>query len=65
MGSCIIYLTSFSVFIGGKSGPEYEKKKEKEKRWAKKYTLFPENTQRYLTAVCTLKIMCLNFRPEK
>lgn len=64
MGSCIIYLTGFSVFIGGKSGPEYEKK-EKEKRRAKKYTLFPENTQTFLTAFCTLKIMCLNFRPEK
>lgn len=45
MGSCIIYLTGFSVFIGEKSGPEYEKKKKKKKD-GQKNTLYSLKTPR-------------------
>lgn len=44
MGSCIIYLTGFSVFIAGKSGPEYEKKKKKKD--GQKNTLYSLKTPR-------------------
>lgn len=63
--SSIIYLRGFSVFIGGKKVVLNMNLKKKKKEWAKNYTFFPETTQRFFTAFCTLKIMCLNFRPEK
>lgn len=41
--------------------------KNKKKGWSldNKIRFFLETTQRFLTASCSLKITCVNFRPKK